>query len=401
MAKRRYNRKYSGGGMGFFGKVMIAILFLSVVGGAILSWVYWEDVKTFFNDTGKRIEDKFDKDEELDVEQDENEASENVDINLNEANGIALAMETINKEDFSAWAIPENAESAFKINMDVLPSYATNKKLVWAMDFSPQTELEQDRLNEIISLGYTLDVFASLIVAEDTHSAILVVNMPFGVHININAYAESTPDVNVSVGVDYALRWTGAKMKYYNNGDNFTLYQIDSTPKYITIDSSWVDSYKGIVEFVQESTTATIAYGYNLQYEVHITKEFRDFCSNYFNLPMSTANLNNYALRFLQSGEEYSFTYFGLYGIDLEKAGLDESTTIDQLIDLYGNTFRGAVNAWTEQYPNAPVYNLRAFGADGVNASHLSNFTMSFSYASNTFTVDVENIVPDSGDIVA
>lgn len=234
------NYKYNNSHYGWFVKFIAFFMCLVIIAGGVLTWVYWDDVKSFFSNTASRVEDKF-TDEETPGDENgsgnqnekpddgenpgENETpgeneqpgngeqsgSESVEsghlkASTEESMGVGLMM--LAMDDSTGFSIPEGAENAIQVTATVYPEYATDKSLTWELSFKePEINEHYEWLREIEQEGHTVDEYVKVFPSSENNGvATIACYAPFGATIQLKVASSSNPDAYATVDIGYRVR---------------------------------------------------------------------------------------------------------------------------------------------------------------------------------------------------
>lgn len=188
--------------------VVASVLTLGIFCGII----YREDIKAFFGVMGN-YSDKIKEEMEEEKEKQEQEEQENTDgetdtntgfesgndfMNVSSA-GVALAYTNIAQEEFAAYGVAEEAESAMVMTASISPSNATNVNLDWTVSFvNPDSEW---------ATGKTVTDYVT--IAEQSETTAVLTNLkPFGEKIQMTVCVADNTAINAVATCDYIKKIT-------------------------------------------------------------------------------------------------------------------------------------------------------------------------------------------------
>lgn len=122
--------------------------------------------------------------------------SENIE-NTEQQSAVRLSTMPIAEEDYDAYGISPQSESAVIITASVLPENATNKRLTWSMAWTDTST--------VMNWSYNKNVndYVALSISEDTLSATLSSRQPFADTIRLTVAWEVNTAVQTNVNIGY------------------------------------------------------------------------------------------------------------------------------------------------------------------------------------------------------
>lgn len=217
---------------GFAGKAVISVLLAGVVAAGVCcagyasrneqgEWFKNSDLSSW-HWSDKAPDENADKDTNNEINDDGG-----ADLGDAEENGVRVLKAKLPKAAWAANGVPANADSAYTLNVNIIPDYATDKAVDWVLSWA-NSESEW-------ATGKEVTDYVTVTPNAEDNSALLVCLQDFGEPIVLTVSSVSNPEVFAHCFINYYQRVKACEYVITLDGEEVTptiengVYKVDYT----------------------------------------------------------------------------------------------------------------------------------------------------------------------------